>query len=106
MTPPEGMLRYFDLSAFFAVNLCRVPISPPFPEHCNLSYKSWEKPVRRTVTASQAHNLFGPKLESTQGDIAEADVFNATWTGSSIILSRVMFYSFVTPLKKDSTVSV
>ena len=82
MTPPEAMLRSINLTAVFEVDLCRVSISPPFPEHCNCSDKS-EKPVRRTGGASQAHNLLGPEI-LTQGDIAEADVFNVTWTGSSI----------------------
>jgi hypothetical protein len=45
--------------------------------------------------------LFGLELVSTQGDIAEADVSNVTWTGSSI-LSRRRVCSTVSllPLKK------
>ena len=100
MTPPEAMLWSINLTAVFEVNLCCVSISPPNSEHCNCSDKSSEKPVRSIGTASQARNLFGPELVSTQGDIVEADVFNVTWTGSSIILSRVMFYRFVIPLKR------
>jgi hypothetical protein len=80
MTPPEAMLWFLNLSAFFAVNLCRVFISTRFSKQCNCSDKSLEKPVQSTGTASQVHNLFGPELVSTQGDIAEADVFNVTWT--------------------------
>jgi hypothetical protein len=36
ITPPEAMLRFFDLTAFLLVDFCRVSISPPFPEHCYL----------------------------------------------------------------------
>ena len=87
MTPPEADLRFFDPTAFLVVDLCRVSISPPFPEHCNCSGKSLEKPVQSTGGASQAVNLFqvGPELLLTQGDIAEGDVFNVTWTRSSIL---------------------
>ena len=85
MTPSEAMLRSLNLTALLEVNLCRVSISPPFSEHCNCSGKSLEKPVRSTGGASQADNLFGPELLLTQGDIAEGDVFNVTWTGSSIL---------------------
>jgi hypothetical protein len=74
MTPPEAMLWSLDLTAFLEVDLCRVSISHPFSKYCNCSGKSSEKPVRSTGTASLVHNLFGPELVSTQGDIAEADV--------------------------------
>ena len=37
--------------------------------------------------------MFGPKL-STQGEIAEADVFNITWTGSSISLECVLPFRY------------
>jgi hypothetical protein len=43
--------------------------------------------------ASQEHNLFGPEI-STQGDIPEADVFNVTWTGSSISREYVLAFSY------------
>ncbi len=85
MTTPEAILQFFDPTAFLVVYLCLVSISPPFSEHNNCSDKSSGKPVQSTGTVSQAHNLFGPELVSTQGDIAEADVFNVTWTGSSIL---------------------
>ena len=79
------MLWFFDPTAFLVVDLCRVSISPPFPEHCNCSGKSLEKPVRGSGVVSQTHNLFGPEALSTLGDIVERDVFNVTWTGSSIL---------------------
>ena len=87
VTPPEAGLRFFDPTAFLVVDLCRVvSLSPPFPEHCNCSGKSLEKPVRSTGGASQADNLFAPELLLTQGDLqAEGDVYNVTWTGSSIL---------------------
>ncbi len=87
------MLQSINLTAVFEVNLCRVFISPPFSEHCNCSDKSLEKPVQSTGGALQAHNLFGPEI-STQGDIAEADVFNVTWTGSSISLECVLLFRY------------
>ena len=93
MTPPEAELLFFDPKAFLVVDLCRKSIFPPFSEHCNCSGKSLEKPVRSTGTASQAHNLFGPVI-STQGDIAEADVFNVTWTGSSISRELVLPFRY------------
>ena len=99
MTPLEAMLRSLNLTALLEVNLCRVSISPPFSEHCNCSGKSLEKPVRSTGTALQAHNLFGPVI-STQGDIAEADVFNVTWTGSSISRELVLPFRY-SPLKRN-----
>ena len=100
MAPPAAELRFFDPTAFLAVDLCRVSISPPFTEHCKCSGKSesLEKPVRSTGGASQADNLFGPELLLTQGDIAEGDVFNVTWTGSSI-LSRGCFTVSLPSLK-------
>jgi hypothetical protein len=79
------MLQFFDLTAFLVVDLCRVSISLFFAERYNCSDKSLENSVRSTGTASQAHNLFGPELVSTQGDIAEADVLDVKWTGSSIL---------------------
>ena len=92
-TPPEAMLRSINLTAVFEVDLCRVSISPPFSEHGNCSDKSLEKPVRSTGGASQAHNLFGPEI-LTQEDIAEADVFNVTWTGSSISRECVLPFRY------------
>ena len=80
MTPPEAERQLFDPTAFHVVDLCRVSISPPFSEHFKCSGNSLEKPVRSTGGASQAAHLFGPELLLTQGDIAEGDVFNVTWT--------------------------
>jgi hypothetical protein len=40
--------------------------------------------------------LFGPELSLAQGDNAEADVFDVTWTGSSI-LSRVLYSISTSP---------
>ena len=99
VTPPEAELRFFDPTAFLVVDLCLVSISPPFSEHCNCSGKSLEKPVRSTGGASQADNLFGPEPLSTLGDIVERDVFNVTWTGSSI-LSRGCSTVSLQPLKR------
>ncbi len=98
MTPPEAMLRSLDLTAFLGVDLCRVSISPPFSEHCNCSGKSLEKPVQSTGGALQAHNLFGLEI-LTQGDIAEADVFTVTWTGSSISRECAISREFVLPFR-------
>ena len=104
MTPPEAMLWSINLTALLEVNLCRVSISPPISKHCNCSEKFSEKPVQSNGGASLADNQFGPELLLTQGDIAEGDVFNVTWTGFHS-LARV-FYRVVTILKKDCTVSV
>ena len=43
--------------------------------------------------------MFGPELLLTQGDIAEGDLFNVTWTGSSI-LSRGCSTVSLQPLKR------
>jgi hypothetical protein len=37
--------------------------------------------------------MFGPEI-STQEDIAEADGFNVTWTGSSISRERVLPFRY------------
>ena len=105
MTPPEAELRVFDPTAFLVVDLCLVSISPPFSERCNCSGKSSDKPVRSAGTFSQSDNLFGPEPSSTLGDIVERDVFNVTWTGSSI-LSRGCSTVSLQPLKRNRTVSV
>ena len=98
MTPPEAGLWFFGPTAFLVFDLCLVSISPPFPEHCNCSRKSLEKPERSSGIASQADNLFGPEPLLTQGDIVEGDVFHVTWTGSSI-LSRGCSTVSLLPLK-------
>jgi hypothetical protein len=56
------------------------------------------RPLSLGRTLHELYEVFGPELVSTQRDIAEADAFNVTWTGSSILI--------VTLLKKDHSVSV
>ncbi len=53
----------------------------------------------RNTTISDGR-MFGPELMSTQRDITEADGFDATWTGSSI-LSRVLYRIGTLLQKKD-----
>ena len=48
---------------------------------------------RGCVVRLQRCTLFGPEI-LTQGDIAEADVFNVTWTRSSISRERVLPFRY------------
>ena len=80
----------------------RPPAAPAGPRQTHSSHAiagGGGGEVHPPAASFSPDSLFGPELLLTQGDIAEGDVVNVTWTGSSI-LSRGCSTVSLLPLKR------